>query len=168
VAINPSASYLKQKKTLLPILRKVQVVIMNREEAAYLTGIPYEKETEIFAALDKLVPGVAVMTEGEYGAVASDGKNIYRVAPAPAQAVDQTGAGDAFGSAFLAALLRRGACIHEGKLCVDAEDVVYALQCAALNSASVVSEIGAEKSILHSYAPSKLSKIRVSTKKITG
>lgn len=163
-AINPSAPYLKQPRVLLPILRKVQVVIMNREEAAFLTNIAYEKEKEIFVALDKLVPGIVVMTEGEYGAVASDGKHIYRVAPALATAVDQTGAGDAFGSAFLAALIRRGGCIHNGKLQVDSDDIVYALKCASLNSAAVVSKIGAQAGILTSYPQNKLSLIKVAIK----
>ncbi len=78
IAFNPSKYFLEMGiKKLKPLLAKSKVVTLNREEAAYLTGIDYKKEKEIFRKLDRLVDGIAVMTEGNKGVLVSDGKNIY-------------------------------------------------------------------------------------------
>jgi len=137
VAMNPSKHYLKAGAAKLrQILRNLDVVVVNREEASYLTGIDYGKEKAIFGKFDELVPGIAVMTNGRDGAAVSDGKYIYRAGIFPEKRLlDRTGAGDAFGSGFVAGLMRKN-------------DICYALRLAAANSASVVEQIGAEEGIL--------------------
>ncbi|MFH0712303.1 MAG: carbohydrate kinase family protein [Candidatus Jorgensenbacteria bacterium] len=137
VAMNPSKHYLEAGVAKLrQILRNLDVVVVNREEASYLTGIDYGKEKAIFGKFDELVPGIAVMTDGRNGASISDGKYIYRAGIFPeGKLIDRTGAGDAFGAGFVAGLMRK-------------RDVCFALRLAAANSTSVVEEIGAEEGIL--------------------
>jgi len=47
-----------------------------------------------------------VVKDGERGALASDGSDLYRVEGMPIRALDTTGAGDSFDAGFLAAWLR--------------------------------------------------------------
>src|SRR3972149_4680649 len=53
------------------ILENVDILILNKEEASLLTKIPYRKEKEIFLAIDRLCPGITIMTKGDKGVVAS-------------------------------------------------------------------------------------------------
>ena len=137
VAMNLSKHYLDAGVAKLrQILRSLDVVVVNREEASYLTGIDYGKEKAIFGKFDELVPGIAVMTDGRNGASISDGKYIYRAGIFPEkELIDRTGAGDAFGSGFVAGMMRK-------------RDVCFALRLAAANSTSVVEQVGAEEGIL--------------------
>ena len=137
LAFNPSKSYLSlgdmKTKELFGML---DVVIMNREEASYLTGVAYKNERGLFKKLDQLTPGVAVMTDGPNVALVSDGKYLYKAGIfKEKKLVDRTGAGDAFGSGFVAGLLQKN-------------DITYALRLAAANATSVVESVGAEEGIL--------------------
>ena len=138
VALNPSGFYLSLgKKTLKPILDLIDVVIVNREEASLLTGMDYGNISGIFRKFDEIVPGIAVMTDGVKGVFVSNGKSIFRAGIfREKEILDRTGAGDAFGSGFVAGLL-----IHK-------EDIRKALLVASANATSVVEHIGAQKGIL--------------------
>lgn len=146
IAMNPSRHYIELgAKQLKPILSRLDVVIMNREEAAYLTGIKYEDEKKIFRKLDELVDGIAVMTDGPKGAMVSDGECVFSAGIYKNQkVVDRTGAGDAFGSGFVAGLARMakpGARFSEAA-------IEYAIRLASANATSVVESIGAQNGIL--------------------
>ncbi|OGD39382.1 hypothetical protein A3A25_03060 [Candidatus Azambacteria bacterium RIFCSPLOWO2_01_FULL_46_26] len=137
IAMNPHSTFIKLglKKTA-DILNKIDVLILNREEGAKLTGIDYKEEKKIFAALDKVINGIVVMTEGPKGAIVSDGKRIYRAGTyKEKKVVDRTGAGDAFGSGFVSGLIQTG-------------DVEYAISLGSANGTSVVEHIGAQPGIL--------------------
>lgn len=139
IAMNPSRHYLSLKPSVLnPLLNKLDVVIMNREEAAYLTGIDYDQENLIFKRLDRLVKGISVMTDGADGVLVSDGKVVYRAGVfKEKQVVDRTGAGDAFGSGFVAGLIKT-------------KDIESAIVLGSANATSVVEQIGAQPGILTS------------------
>ncbi len=133
VALNPSRGYLTlHNKKLERVLRVSDVVLVNREEAAYLTGVSYHREEKLLKSFfDIFGEGVAVVTEDRKGAVASDGAYVYRVGVfEDTKLVDETGAGDAFGAGFVAGLM-------------ETEDVLYALRLASANAASVIEHIGA-------------------------
>src|SRR3989338_1588175 len=148
IVFNPSQSYLKLGiQRLSSLLRAVSVFIVNREEAAYFTGVSYDYEREIFRALDALVPGIAVMTDGSRGAFVSDGTTLYHSLVFKEQTLlDRTGAGDAFGSGFVAGLMLRDEKFLNNKAQTD--NVIYALQLASANATSVVERIGAQAGIL--------------------
>lgn len=88
------------------LLGKIEVLILNREEAAELTGIDFNAE-EIWKS-DQGVEGpkVVVITDGRKGGkVFYEGKaRTYDAIKV--EAVEETGAGDAFGSGFVAALMK--------------------------------------------------------------
>ena len=137
IAMNPSREYLSLGEARTKeIFKLLDAVIVNREEAAGLTGAPYRDEKAVFRKLSSMVSGIAVMTDGPRGAMVSDG--TYRYVAGifkETKRVDRTGAGDAFGSGFVAGLMQKN-------------DVSYALRLAAANATSVVEQVGAERGIL--------------------
>lgn len=137
VAMNPSSHYLAMgTEKLKPLLALLDVVVVNREEAALLTGIDFSKERRVFKRFDELVPGLAVVTDGPRGAKVSDGRYLYTADIfKEKKLVDRTGAGDAFGSGFVAGLIQK-------------RDVHHALRLAAANATAVVEKMGAQAGIL--------------------
>jgi len=97
-------------KRLRPILRNVEQILLNNEEAAKLTGFTEPKQ--IFRALHASGPKIVILKMGAKGVIASDSKTTFRIPVYPVKVVDTTGAGDAFSAGFIAAHL-------EGKNLVD-------------------------------------------------
>ncbi|MCL5004370.1 MAG: carbohydrate kinase family protein [Patescibacteria group bacterium] len=148
IAFNPSKHFIEMGiKKIKPLLNKSKVVILNREEASYLTGVDYEKEKEIFKKLDEAVDGITVMTDGEKGVLVSDCCNIYKAKIFKEQkVVDRTGAGDAFGSGFVAGLIQKRENCRKGLCGID--NVEYAIRLGSANATSVIEQIGAKAGIL--------------------
>lgn len=149
IAFNPSRPYLELGiDKLKALFGQSRVVLLNREEASFLTGIDYDKESEIFKKIDDITPGIAVMTDGSNGAFVSDGRQIYKSGVFnPKEIIDRTGAGDAFGSGFVAAL------IHKGESCdknvCRSDNIEYAIRFGTVNADSVIRQIGAKAGILN-------------------
>ncbi|MFG2620076.1 carbohydrate kinase family protein [Streptomyces sp. NPDC048507] len=79
------------------------VLLPNEDEARVLTGLPDPVASA--AELSRRVP-LVVVTRGTGGALVAEGGRVTAEVPArPADAVDTTGAGDAFTGGFLAARL---------------------------------------------------------------
>jgi sugar/nucleoside kinase (ribokinase family) len=147
VAFSPSDYFIRMgQRKLKPLMLKSRVVVMNREEAALLTGIDYDKEKEIFRKLDKITPGIVIITDGSRGALVSDGKRIYKAGVFKTKLIDTTGAGDAFGSGFVAGLIRREEECEKGLCRID--NIEYAIRLGMANAASVIEHIGAKEGIL--------------------
>ncbi len=146
IAINFSKYYLDMgAQKLKPLLKHVDVVQLNREEAAYLTGMKFEREKEMFKKIDEMIPGIAVMTDGSRGVMVSDGTTMYKAGIYKGKKIiDRTGAGDAFGSGFVAGLMHKN---HDGKV-ISRESIEYAIRLASANATSVVEAIGAQPGIL--------------------
>jgi len=137
VAMNPGTFQLSLPKARLErILKNVDLLFLNQEEASILTKIPHEKEKQIFKKIDKLVSGVFIMTKGSKGVVVSDGKQLYRAGTIKVKAVDLTGAGDSFASGFLSGLIS------------SKGDIKYAIQLGIANSASCLTVLGAKNGLL--------------------
>lgn len=156
VALNPGKLELKYGiKKLKPIFSKVNILFLNGEEAAEIFKRSYSDEKGILNDLSRLSTYVSVVTEGEEGSLVCEGKNKYRVIIHPVKAVDATGAGDAFGSGFVAGYIKKG-------------NVQYAVQLAAANSAGEVMKIGAKTGLLASNSEVKkwVNKLKVKIKKI--
>jgi ribokinase len=94
------------------LLSAVDVLIPNRSELGVLTGAPEPTTIDEAAALAKSLPGSVVVTLGADGALVVDGDQVDHVPAVPVDAVDATGAGDAFCGA-LADGLARGATLVE-------------------------------------------------------
>lgn len=137
VALNPGAGQLALGlRGLKNILSTVDVLILNQEEGARLANLPYREKKEIFKKLDKFVRGVVVMTRGPKGVIVSDGKYIYQAGTFKEKRyIDRTGSGDAFGSGFVAGLIRTG-------------KIEEAIRLGAANGTSIVEHLGAKSGIL--------------------
>lgn len=157
IALNPSKAYIEMGiKKLKGIFDCTDVILINREEASYLTGIRYGNVKGIFRRLDKYVHGIAVMTDGEKGAYVSDGHRVYEAGTfSEEKLVDRTGAGDAFGSGFVAGMIRTN-------------NIEHAIRLASANATSVVEHIGAQTGILtkKGFQGARWRKFRIRVKNI--
>lgn len=137
VAFNPGNSQLSlTKRELEQIINKVDILLLNQEEASILTGIHYSKEKEIFKKIDDICPGIAIMTKGGDGVSVSDGKHFYSAPGRRDNIVDNTGAGDSFGSGFVSGYIKRKG------------NIEYAIQLAMANSVSCLTKLGAKGGLL--------------------
>ncbi|MEK7187387.1 MAG: carbohydrate kinase family protein [Patescibacteria group bacterium] len=159
LAMDPSKHYLQMgPKRLKPLLDALDIIKMNREEAAYLTGVDFKDEVKIFKKLDELVHSIAIMTDGPKGMLLSDGKQIYHAGIfEEKEIVDRTGAGDAFGSGLVAALLRsvkiknqKSKLRNGAKIMWRESDIREAIRLGTANATSVVEYVGAQPGILTS------------------
>jgi len=152
VAMNPSKQYLDfGAKRLKPIFDCLNVIILNREEGAYLTGFKYGEEKKIFKKFDNLVGGLAIMTEGAKGVMVSDGTRVFRAGIyKEKQIIDRTGAGDAFGSGFVAGLIQssRKLAKRSGVDGFSDDQIINAIKIGSANATSVVEKVGAQMGII--------------------
>jgi ribokinase len=117
---------------------RTEVLVLNREEAAFVSGGDRHNLHDLFNRLHHIGPKIVVITDGPDGAYASDGHSRFSMPlyPDPAPPYDRTGAGDAFASTFVAALIK-------------GNTIEGALQWAPINSMSVVQKVGAQAGLLH-------------------
>lgn len=119
------------------MLEKLDPLVVNEHEAAFLLGSPVEGvEGAVTAATDLLAlgPSSAVITLGASGAVYAAGEHSEHLPAPDTEVVDTTGAGDAFVGA-LAAKLCEGAGLGEA--------VTYAVRAGA----AAVTKDGAQGSL---------------------
>lgn len=136
LAWNPGQAELRAGlKALAPLIQKVDVLLLNREEAAMLSGKRAEKIKDIFRSLGSLPRRTLAVTDGERGAYLSHEGKILFAEPLPIKRVNTTGAGDAFGSGLVAGLMKK-------------DDLDYAFRVAMANSQSVIQKLGAKKGLL--------------------
>src|SRR5207249_3562901 len=92
---------------VLEVLRRVDVALLNEEEARALAG-----ETLLVRAADRLLEQGAkavIIKKGEHGALYRDRESRYQTPAFPVEALrDPTGAGDSFAGGFLGWLARSG------------------------------------------------------------
>ena len=133
IMFNPGNLELQHSRKLLGLLSDVDVLLLNKKEAQKV--VDGQILTELIAKIKNYVPNV-IITDGNQGAIATDSKEIYRIGLyEDVKIKDSTGAGDAFGSGFLAAYAN-------GKSFKDS------LIFASANSTSVVQHIGSKDGIL--------------------
>jgi len=133
VSFNPGMSEIKLGlKGLKPFLKKVDMLLLNRKEAGFLT-----KEKQVKKQLKKLqqfVP-LVVVTEDKKGVHAFDGIIYYHKPAYKVKIADTTGAGDAFHSGFVASI-------------VKGKSVEKAMDCGTANAQSVIMHLGAKNKLL--------------------
>jgi sugar/nucleoside kinase (ribokinase family) len=96
-----------RREELLRVLKRVQVFLLNDQEARQLTG----SESVLRAAegIRMMGPSVVVIKRGEHGALARTEQGWCSVPSYPVDALkDPTGAGDAFAGGMIGYLTRRG------------------------------------------------------------
>ncbi|TDB84673.1 ribokinase [Actinomadura sp. 7K534] len=88
------------------LLGRCDPLVVNEHEAAYLLGGARESAAETAAALVRSGARSVVVTLGAEGVVVADGEGTAAVPSPKAEAVDTTGAGDAFTAALCLRLAR--------------------------------------------------------------
>ncbi|MDP2856217.1 MAG: carbohydrate kinase family protein [bacterium] len=150
LAINPGMGELINLKKSPKLLSNFDIFVLNQEEASFLTNTLFSKEKEIFQKLDDLIRGLVVMTKGPEGVVVSDGANMWRAGIyREKKLVDRTGAGDAFASGFVAALINKKAFKVKNRSVFREKDIEAAIKLASANATSKVEAIGAKTGLLY-------------------
>lgn len=153
VAWNPGSAELKLGlPKLSPLIKQTAVLLVNREEAAMLTGVALGNTSGLLKKLSSLGGIFAIMTDSRLGAYATAKGEVYHAGALDVPVVNTTGAGDAFGSGLVATLLR-------GKKLTEA------LQVATLNAHGVIGKMGAKTGILKSY-PSERERSKIKITKL--
>lgn len=137
VAVNPGKKEIEQKEKLLAVIKDIDVLILNQEEAARLTESDFF-DPQLFGKAALVSTGLVVVTRGAAGAVLFDKKDQLLTAQGfKVEMIDATGAGDAFNCGFIAGLIK------DWKL-------EEALKLGIANGASVVTQVGVKPGLLRS------------------
>lgn len=141
IALNPGSKEISQKEKILKLLPKIEVLLLNEEEALEISGT--DNLDSAFQALSE--PTITVITKGKNGSELVTDSNRYKAGIfSEKQFRDRTGAGDAFGSGFVSGYIKEGGdpestqCLQEG------------LRLGAANSTAIVEHLGAKDQILSS------------------
>lgn len=138
LAFQPGTFQMKLGTTeLKDIYKKTTVFFCNVAEAERILGVATLGIKELIKRLHALGPKIIVLTDGPKGAYAYAGEEVTFQPTYPDEnpPFERTGAGDAFASTTISALAL-------GK------DLETAIKWGAINSQSVVQQIGAQKGLL--------------------
>lgn len=140
VAFNPS-NYQAEKgyKALSRLIERVEILVMNLEEACTFLGLEYKTRPlakTLLKELAKLPPRLFVITDAGEGVHVYDREFYYHGLPTPdLDVLETTGAGDAFAATFTAA-------------CILGEATPRAIDFAMTNAESVLKYRGAKERLL--------------------
>ncbi|MBI3396869.1 carbohydrate kinase family protein [Candidatus Woesebacteria bacterium] len=138
LAFNPGSWQLRSGlDAIRDVLSQTYMLFVNKEEAEKLTGIKAAvgNERDLLIALSKLGVKAPLITDGGNGSYVYDGQKFLKSGILPVDAYERTGAGDAFGSGTLSAVIK-GKSMEE------------ALLWGTSNSASVIGYTGPQKGLL--------------------
>ena len=136
IMFNPGIKELEENKKLIGLLEDVDVLLVNKLEASKI--VPGTILTELLYHLNNYVPTV-IITDGQMGGIAGNRETgeIYRFGIyEDVKVKDVTGAGDAFGSGFLAKF-------------ADGKSFRQSLIFGSANATAVVKKIGASTGVLN-------------------
>ena len=127
IACNPGGKELEHGlEKLKPLLAQMDIVLMNKEEAAQLAP-----------DLRPYVKGILSISDGHNGVTVWDKETKYTAGIPDSPVVERTGAGDAYGSGFISEYIRSGS-------------IEKAIQFGTANASSVVTQFGGKAGILKS------------------
>ncbi len=125
--------------TLLPLLERAEILIVNKIEAANLLNVEGKATSDHFliSHISRLGPKIVVVTSGKEGASAGgrDGTALFSRAIPPDDLQEVTGAGDAFAVGFASAYFY-------GKKLTEC------LRWGILNATACIQKIGAQNGLL--------------------
>ena len=140
LAFNPGTLQIENGRSgLEKILQATSLLFVNKEEGEELLDFPQgQKEIkDILVHLREHGPKIVVITDGKNGSFSIDEKgNISEKGIIQVEIVGKTGAGDAYSSGFLSAIVYN-------------KSITEAMEWGTRNSASVISKVGAQTGLLH-------------------
>lgn len=146
IACNPGSYHLKKKFIdFKPIINKTDILFVNKEEAEKIVGKD-QPIAELLSSLLKMGVKTAVITDGENGSYAANKTEQYHLPSFDVKIVSKTGAGDAYASGFLSAI-------------VNGQSLAEAMQWGTANSSAVIQQIGAQTGLLGRNGVEKMMKI---------
>lgn len=135
LAFNPGTFQLRKGPKFNKILlERTEVLSLNKEEAQSWVGDVSDPE-ELCKRLTKLGPKAIVLTDGRKGAYSYSEEGYYYIPEFPGPRLEATGAGDAFTTAYVAALMYD-------------KPHSEALRWGPVNAGSVVMKIGPQEGLL--------------------
>ena len=142
LAFNPGTKQLAQKSALVEeALKTCEIIFINKEEAQliltqYLNKPGSDDINEILTNLKSFGLKNIVLTNSDEGSYGMDyNNNFYHQSPFPCNIVELTGAGDAYSTGYVAALINN-------------LEMQNAMKWGSANSASVIEKIGAQAGLL--------------------
>lgn len=97
-----------QKESLLKLISKVDLLVINDEESALLTG--HRGLPQALKDIHAMGPKYVIIKRGEFGAILSGDNELFYSPAFPLHEVkDPTGAGDSFAGGFISFLAQKGA-----------------------------------------------------------
>lgn len=154
LAFQPGTTHVRSGLAAIKsLIRRSWVFILNKDEAHLLLPDGERTIHNLCENFHHLGAQIVIITDGENGAVAFDGRTHWNMPIFPGKAFERTGAGDSFATAVTCALLQ-------------GHDLPEALRWGAANSWSVVKQIGPQAGLLTSAGMNttlkKHSKIKAS------
>ena len=145
--LNPGTLQIEKRDSVVwQAISKSEVLFVNKEEAEELLygkeiNLPSDSKNyvkKLLYGLKSLGAKIIVITDSKNGSYLTDEKgNDYFLNTVPCEIVEKTGAGDAYDSGFISAIL-------------NGADVLEAMRWGTLNSAGVIGAVGAQKGLLTS------------------
>ena len=137
VSLNPGMKEIEKSKELLALLPLVEVLFLNRTEVGALLGKDYFDEKTWESCALNLECKVCVITDGDRGGkLCMDGVCKDYKSKKVSKVIDTTGAGDAFASGYVAAILY-------------GHNYERAVNWGVENARAILKNIGAKKGILN-------------------
>jgi len=140
LAFNPGTLQIESGKSSIEnVLSVTNLLFVNKEEGEELLGYPQGQRSieEIIRNLQELGPKIVIITDGKNGSFAIDDKgNISKKDIVEVEVIEKTGAGDAYSSGFLSALINN-------------KSIVDSMEWGTRNSSSVIGKIGAQAGLLY-------------------
>ncbi len=135
LAFQPGTHQIKSGlKKNAQLLSRSEIIVLNLEEAKLFLGIE-GKVKELLNRLVDLGPRNAVITDGRNGSYGFDGQDFWQIGLFPGEVVEATGAGDAYATGLVAAL-------------IHVKSLAEAMRWGAANGAAVVEQIGSTAGLL--------------------
>ena len=150
LAFNPGTMHIKiGVESIKNVLTVCDILFLNKEEAELFCGTDKTKSTDeltLHKALHKMGPKLTVITNGSKGATAYDGSVLVSQASYSDDKtiIDTTGAGDAFSSGFMSAI-------------IYGKSLKEALKWGVINSGNSIKEMGALKGLTDKKTIEKLA-----------
>jgi len=125
------------------VLRKIDYLLVNETEADALAGMPVSDLDTAYKVAQHLqgrTNGTVVLTLGDQGAVAADGKSVWHTPAFKVDAIDTTAAGDAF-TGGLVISLQKGNLLKDAIIHANAAGALAACKFGAQPSLPTFEEI---------------------------
>lgn len=136
LGFNPGTFQLRKgAKANRTMLQRTEVLSLNKQEAQSWVGKNINDVEELCKRLRKLGPKAIALTDGRKGAYSYSDEGFYYIAEYPGPRIQATGAGDAFTTAYIAALVHG---LHHKD----------AIRWGPMNAGNVVQKVGPMEGLL--------------------